>query len=351
MEIIENPAVLQPRFVPKDVPHRDSEVNALTSVLRLVLANREAPPCLVTGTTGVGKTSISRYVLRKLKDEGGNVETAYVNCWSHYNPADALYAILQDVGVGADLHRQSTAQSVALERLRAYSDPVVIILDEVDQLDDKGLLYDLYESSQVSQILITQSEESLFAPIDSRLQSRLTGAKRIEFERYTLTELADILQARVDAGLASPAIGRTEIEMIADLAAGDARLGIEILRVAAQNAEQEGRHKIGTDDIRDSESHARQEIKRRNLDSLRPIQRTLYTVVHKLTAESEEDFVRPDSLYREYRAQVSDPKTDRTVRRHLRKLGHYNLIEIEGTSRDRVYSIANNSPSPMNSIA
>jgi len=349
MGIIEKPAVLQPRFVPKDVPHRDSEVNFLTNVLSPVLTNREAPPCLITGSTGVGKTSVSRYVLRRLKREVGDVRAAYVNCWSNYNPIDALYAVLQDLGMGADFHRQSTAQSVALYRLRDCSSPIVLILDEADQLSDKSLLYDLYELPQVSQILITQSEQSLFASVDSRLRSRLGGAKRIEFERYTLTELADILQARADAGLVSQAIRRTEIETISDLAAGDARLGIEILRVAAQDAEQDGSRRITTDNIRNSESYARQEIKRRNLDSLRPIQRTLFTVVHELSVDGEEDVVRPDSLYREYRARASDPKTDRTVRRHLRKLAHYNLVEISGTSKDRVYSISENAPSPINS--
>lgn len=38
-----------------------------------------------------------------------------------------------------------------------------------------------------------------------------------------------------------------------------------------------------------------------------------------------------------YRERADDPKTERTVRNHLQKLEHYNLITAEGENRGRMY--------------
>jgi len=46
--------------------------------------------------------------------------------------------------------------------------------------------------------------------------------------------------------------------------------------------------------------------------------------------------------------EIDNPRTKRTVRTHLSKMAQYNLLEAEGTSRDREYSLVDSAAaSPM----
>ena len=54
----------------------------------------------------------------------------------------------------------------------------------------------------------------------------------------------------------------------------------------------------------------------------------------------ENDGVAPNLLYAEYSDRVAEPREERTVRNHLTKLAHYNLIEKHGKGRGRTYSLA-----------
>jgi hypothetical protein len=46
--------------------------------------------------------------------------------------------------------------------------------------------------------------------------------------------------------------------------------------------------------------------------------------------------------------EIDNPLTKRTVRKHLSKMAQYNLLEAEGTSRDREYSLVDSAAaSPM----
>ena len=88
----------------------------------------------------------------------------YVNCWEDHTRFQALYAILDELERTVDIHRQSTPRDVLLNRLRDHDEsPCVVIFDEVDQLEDKGILYELDNLQQFSLILIVNQEEELLA--------------------------------------------------------------------------------------------------------------------------------------------------------------------------------------------
>jgi hypothetical protein len=107
------------------------------------------------------------------------VNYQYVNCWEDYNRFKTLYSILEGINKTIDIHRQSTPKDVLLDRLRDYTgSPYVVILDEVDQLQDRRLLYDLYRVQNLTMILIANNDTEVFSGVDDRLSSRLTTATR-----------------------------------------------------------------------------------------------------------------------------------------------------------------------------
>jgi CRISPR/Cas system type I-B associated protein Csh2 (Cas7 group RAMP superfamily) len=62
----------------------------------------------------------------------------------------------------------------------------------------------------------------------------------------------------------------------------------------------------------------------------------------------EHGSVGPSEIHERYSQEVDDPRTKRTIRTYLSKMEQYNLLEAEGTSRDREYSLVDSAAaSPM----
>ncbi|WP_158059576.1 Cdc6/Cdc18 family protein [Halorussus halophilus] len=330
--MITDARVLRAGFVPREVEHRDAEVTHLTEILAPLTDGNPADTTLLLGPSGVGKTCLAKYTAEQLRQEVLDVEYQYVNCWQNFSEFRTLYRILEGLGKTVDIHRQSTPRDELFERLRRYDGPpCVVILDEADQLDDKSLLYHLHELPQFSMLLIANREKELFSNADERLTSRLTGCERVRFDRYTPDELVSIMDARVKSGLEEDVIDHDQLAMIADAAAGDARVALSILRTAARHAHQNYEAEITDDILESAMPEARAKRHEKDVETLTPHQQTLYEIIE----EYEE--ISPSELYGEYREEMENPKTDRTVRNYLSKMDQYDVIEAAGTSRDRTY--------------
>jgi orc1/cdc6 family replication initiation protein len=330
--MITNARVLRPKFVPQDVVHRDAEVSHMSSALRPIINGKPAETALLCGPSGAGKTCIARFTVHRLRENALNVERQYVNCWEDNTRFKTLYRLLEGLNRAFDVHRQSTPKDELLERLRAYEGPpYVVILDEADQLEDTGVLYDLYRIPGLTMVLIANQEEELFSRFDDRLVSRLQTCTRVRFEKYDLGELVSILEDRVRWGLRDGIVTTDQLETIADAAAGDARVAIGILCTAARRTKQQDTETISDDTITEAVPEAKAEIKQKNTEKLTPDQQTLYEII------VEHGDIGSGELYDRYRNRVSEPKTKRMVRNYLQKLRHYNLVVAEGDNRGRTY--------------
>jgi len=330
--MITNARVLQEDFVPADVEHRHGEIDRLSATLEPLLRGADPETPLLFGPTGVGKTCVARYTLEGLREQLLDVRTTYCNCWQYHTRFRVLLELLDEVEQTIDVHRQSTPHDALLDRLRARDEhPFVVVLDEVDQLDDSRLLYELLEIPHLHPIMVSNREADLFAALDERVSSRLRASPRIRFDRYSVDELAAILRARVDEGFDPGSVGRAALERIADAAAGDARVAIRILRSAAREAEAAGRTEIDDGIVEGAIPEGKRAVKQRAVESLTHHQRALYEVV------DEAGEIAPGDLYDRYCERVEDPKSKRTVRKYLAKLDQYNLVQSVGEKRGRTY--------------
>ena len=161
-------------------------------------------------------------------------------------------------------------------------------------------------------------------------------------DKYHDEQLYDILSARARWGLDEGVITDAQFYQIASAAVGDARLAIGILRTAASKADRENHERITDEMLQDAAEDARAQIKQKSLDSLTPHQRVVYDIVR------EHGPVGPSEIHERYTEEVDDPRTKRTIRTYLSKMEQYNLLEAEGTSRDREYSLVDSAAaSPM----
>ncbi|MFC4357766.1 Cdc6/Cdc18 family protein [Halobium salinum] len=192
--MITDARVLQPEFIPQEVEHRNAEVNHLSNTLKPIMDGHPGETSLLLGPSGAGKTCIAQFTLERLRENVLDIDTQYINCWQDYTRFRVLHRVLDGIGQTVDIHRRSTPKGELLERLQSYDGPhYVVILDEVDQLEDKSVLYDLYRTRGITMVLIANREEELFATLDERLTSRLHSCVRIQFEKYHLDELVSIL--------------------------------------------------------------------------------------------------------------------------------------------------------------
>lgn len=332
--MITDARVLKNEFVPNEVQHRNAETNHLSAALEPCIEGNPAQDAFLTGPTGAGKTCIAKFTIDRLHEQVLDLRHAYINCWQANNRFRILYHVLQELGKSADIPRQGTPTDELLGRLEEDTKiPTIVILDEIDQLMDYRVLYDLYNIPNLAMILIANRETEVFSGMDDRVRSRLQSSRQIHFDRYTLDELVSILEARVRWGLADGAIDRSQFERIADHAAGDARVAIGILRSAAQNAHQMGRETITDEMIQNVVSNVKDRIRQKNVEKLNDHQAVLYDII------KQHEPIAPSELADQYQDQVDNPRTDRTVRNYLTKMEHYNLVRAEGNTTNRTYHL------------
>lgn len=328
--IVADARVFQEDWIPSDMQHRDAELNLMASALQPVVEGDPANELLLTGPSGTGKTCSAKYLLGKLRERVLDIETQYVNCWSDYTRYRVLFRILDGLDT-AEALRNRTSASALLERLRAVDQPVVVILDEVDQLAESAVLYELYELPHVEMVLIANGEAEVLAGVDDRLQSRLRTATTVSFDRYGTDALVEILEQRVRKGLQPDVVDRRELEAIARAADGNARNAIAVLRSAAQLAESRELDAITEDVVDDAVTDAQTRVRRTLLEKLNDHQRVLYDVI------ADREPIAPGTLYDTYEERVEEPRTRRTLRTYLNKMEQYSLVVSEGSAQGRRY--------------
>lgn len=331
--IIEDARVLSADYLPNKMVHRDSERQVIASNLEPILEGEQPIDMLVHGPPGTGKTAMANYVVEELHKHSPGLKSGSIDCFRNPSRFEAYYQLLTDMG--EFVTREGTATEELVDKLeqKARKNPMVIIIDEIDQIKDESFLYDISRLNTVGVIMIS-NRENVFGQLDDRIQSSFSTREDIRFDSYSVKELADILVDRREYGLKPGAATRAQLERVAEKSSGDARVAIGTLRMAARKAEREGLEKIPDRIFEESFSDAVQENKSVSLEKLHDHQRILYDII------KEEGSIRPGELYEEYRTQADDPRNDRSLRRYLNKMIDYGLIEASGEKRGRKYSPA-----------
>jgi len=329
--MITDARALRPEYIPQDLHHRDGQIDHLSSVLAPPRLDRAENVCIF-GPSGAGKTTIAKYTLTQLEREVLGFRWAYVNCMADNTPGAVFYELARKVGVGADLRREGTPTSRALDRLRACDDQIIAVLDEVDVVDEEVLLA-LYEIPNVSMICITIDEDEWFSALGQQTKSRMRSAATIRLDKYSHDELVDILDSRAVHGLVSSRVADGAIERIADVAAGDARQGIATLRQAASYVQEREMRELTEEVVKAVRDDAVDEVKNYRKRSLGTHQRLLFRII------SEAGTIDSGTLHARYEDRAQSPKSRSTRWRYLNILEQKELIESRGEGRGTEYAI------------
>ncbi len=326
-------------WIPSDFHSRDAELDTMATALEPILEAEPATGLFLSGPSGTGKTSSSRYLLGKLEEHAFELQTATVNCWSNHSRYRVLYRIVEEIEGNAVTTRDHAAAALR-DALRDVEVPIVVVLDEADQLADPEVLYDLYETPNLAVVVTANDRAGVTAGLDERIQSRLRTFIAVEFDPYTTAELKPVLEQRARHGLQPGVIDADLLSDIARAANGNARDAIAALEGAAQRAVEDGTERIESDHVTSAIATASQNVRKETLNRLNDHQRAIYELIATAGPLS------PGTIYERYRERMTDPRSQRTVRKYVRKLEQYDLLAATGAAQNREYRLVEDAPRP-----
>jgi cell division control protein 6 len=250
-------------FTPDNIPHREKQVRELALMLAPVLRSEKPSNIFIYGKTGTGKSLCIKKVTKSLQQTAGEhdrkLKIIYLNCKMR-KVADTEYRMLKQMisFFGEDVPFTGLPTNTLYQKLflalEKTGGNVILVLDEIDALIEKmddGILYNLTRINQEIQktkltIVGISNKISFVDNLDPRIKSSLSEEEMI-FPPYNAAEIKDILQERSKTAFYESAIDYAVLTKCAALAAqenGDARKALDLLRVAAELAEREGKPRV-----------------------------------------------------------------------------------------------------------
>ncbi|MEM4134217.1 MAG: AAA family ATPase [Candidatus Micrarchaeia archaeon] len=253
--IFKNENALSLEYLPPEMPERETQLRELAFALSAASKGKRGRNILITGPTGSGKTSCTKYVLNQLTEFSQTPIAIYINCWNFTTSNAVLSEIAERLKL--PLPRRGIAFDEIFKRIKEYlvlnNKILIVVLDEVDRLianNSTEILYYLSRGDELANgrvsVIVISNDDEIAAKLDERIRSSLLES-RIKFEKYNAFQLKKILMERAKLAFFSSAISEEAVALCAANAAkqgGDARVGISLLYQAGLNAEREGSKKL-----------------------------------------------------------------------------------------------------------
>jgi len=122
--IFETKDVLRPSYTPRELPHRDEQINSIATILVAALRGETPSNILIYGKTGTGKTASAKYVSQELKQTSRRYEVSceveYINC----EVTDTKYRVLAQLA-NTFIAKNRAYIDDRIEALRSFRDAVI----------------------------------------------------------------------------------------------------------------------------------------------------------------------------------------------------------------------------------
>lgn len=249
-------------YVPEKLPFRNNESTSIAQTLSVAFRQGRPSNLLIFGKPGTGKTAVIKNVVERLVNKAKllniHITVPVVNGKTANTSYKILYEIAEAMGINQEEKKFQvyfTGLSIgeATDRILDYIKlkklKVILVIDEIDSLVDKNGDDILYNFTRANERISSEQFISLIGisnsltfkdKLDPRVRSSLSEEELV-FNPYTIDQLKQILVDRCKLAFYDDSISLGTINLCAAMAGretGDARKAIDLLRVAAEIAEQ-----------------------------------------------------------------------------------------------------------------
>ncbi len=319
-----NPVFLDYDFQPKLIPFRENQQHYIAGCIKPLFQNRNGKNLLITGKPGVGKTVSLKNVLIELNEKTDDIFCIYINCWKK----DSFFKIICDIcnQVGYKFIQNKRADELMNEAAKILNEKsAVIILDEVDKLDDQGIIYSLLEDINRKCIFLITNEDNFLVDLDNRVKSRLMP-ELMEFKPYNFEQTKNILEERSKFAFISNCLEKDAFNLIADkcFEIGDIRTGLFLMKESGDIAELENSNKILL-------KHAEKAIdnvtlfQKRSVKSFEDSDKSILDIIKENSGKTTIE------IFEDYK-NLGGGKSYRTFQRKIKDFENSGLVTLEATN-------------------
>lgn len=235
--------------LPERLLSRETECTSIRSFLDKTVQQGRPASLYISGAPGTGKTACLNCVLQEMKDQLEPVQKVVINCMT-LRSSHAIFPMLADkLGVSGS-HTDAKLQKL----MTSSGPPVLLVLDEMDQLDSKDhdVLYTIFEWPYLpkSRLFLIGIANAL--DLTDRILPRLQALPHchpqlLHFSPYSRQELTAIVQERLKQVSGEKLLDVSAVQFCArkvSAVSGDARKALDICRRAVEMVESNDRKTV-----------------------------------------------------------------------------------------------------------
>jgi len=262
--LFRDPEVFEIDYIPEQFEFRDTQMQELAFQIRPGIRGGRPLNTICKGLPGSGKTTSIKKLFQEVEETTKKLVPVHINCQIDNTKFAILSQIYRKLSGHLPPASGTSFKQVfdAVARMLLKDECVLLVaLDDANYLlyenELNKVLYTLlrahetYEGLRIGVIvIISDPDVDLSRAIDARVSSVFRPTE-IYFPPYGNAEVQEIMKARVMQGFFNNVISDEMLGLVVEqtLKSGDLRVGIDLLKRAALNAERATRRNIEREDI------------------------------------------------------------------------------------------------------
>lgn len=262
--LFRDPEVFEIDYVPEQFNYRDTQMQELAFQIRPGLRGGRPLNTICRGLPGTGKTTSVRKLFTEIEETTKKLVPVYINCQIDNTKFAVFSQIYRKLSGHLPPASGTSFKQVfdAVARILEKEETVLVVcLDDANYLmyenEINRVLYTLlrsheaYPGTRIGVIaIISDMTVDILQEVDPRVSSVFRPTE-IYFPPYNKEEVHDILRERVLQGLYPNVLPEAMLDLVGEqtMKSGDLRVGIDLIKRAALNAEREAHRAIGREDV------------------------------------------------------------------------------------------------------
>ncbi|WP_214020428.1 ORC1-type DNA replication protein [Methanoculleus sp.] len=352
--LFRDPEVFEIDYVPEQFNHRDAQITELAFQVRPGMRGARPLNTICRGLPGTGKTTSVRKILADIEEATKKLVPVYINCQID-NTRFAIFSQIYRRVTGHPPPASGTSFKQvfdAIARILQREEQVLLVaLDDANYLlyenEINQVLYPLLRSHEAYPgvrigvvAIVSDMSVTLQSEVDARVASVFRPTE-IYFPPYSEEEVHGILEERVLQGLYPNVLRAETLDLVVEqtMKSGDLRVGIDLLKRAALNAEKEARRSVEREDVCKAYEVSRYLHLAFSLRALKAEEREVLAGIAEMSARDDREMNAGD-VYRFVKEQVGVSYTK--FYEMIQKFDSMRLLNLhyrQGRGRTRLISL------------